>query len=60
MKYLDYIEYLDFDKMFNSIQMDEFWVVDQFKERLQCGKMKVVIVLGVFVVVMVILVYVVF
>ncbi|MET3943125.1 hypothetical protein ABIC22_005937 [Paenibacillus sp. PvP094] len=52
MKHSDHIEYPDFDKMFNSIQMDELRVADQLKERSQRGKTKVAIVLGVSVAVM--------
>ncbi|WP_127536514.1 DUF4179 domain-containing protein [Paenibacillus illinoisensis] len=52
MKQSDHIEYPDFDKMFNSIQMDELRVADQLKERSQRGKTKVAIVLGVSVAVM--------
>ncbi|MCG7384932.1 DUF4179 domain-containing protein [Paenibacillus sp. ACRRY] len=52
MKHSDHIEYPDFDKMFNSIQMDELRVADQLKERSQRSKTKVAIVLGVSVAVM--------
>lgn len=52
MKHSDHIEYPDFDKMFNSIQMDELRVADQLTERSQRGKTKVAIVLGVSIAVM--------
>ena len=52
MKNSEHIEYPDFDKMFNSIQMDELRIADEIKHRSQRGKTKVAIVLGVSVAVM--------
>lgn len=52
MKHSDHIEYPDFDKMFNSIQMDELRVADTVQVRSQRGKTKVAVVLGVSVAVM--------
>ncbi|NUU80149.1 DUF4179 domain-containing protein [Paenibacillus xylanilyticus] len=48
----EHVEYPDFGKMFNSIQMDELRVVDEIKHNSQRGKTKVAIVLGVSVAVM--------